>query len=255
MGLNVNDIATPSASNSWDPQVGDIVEGEVALVKLMNPKPNYNRTANEQEIRLDLDNGGVTTTVWAVINTDVGSDAGYPSRLARAIATAVRKAGCEDLEEGPGSWLKIQRIADVQPTQAGRSPAKEYVAEYRPPRKGIDMTALAPTPNVVTPPAAADPFAGLMGQPVPLPMPTVLAQHRERMGAIFGMDARTLTETTPVTLVRMCLGKGLDDNGVAQVLTVAYGVDTAQVAEWLAEARATQAQAAPVDPLAALLGG
>lgn len=279
MGVSIKDIAAPSSGDSWSPQPGDTVVGDVTFVRMMAPKRNTFNNQMEQEIRIDLlTDAGSTVTIWAVTNTDTEGD-GYPSRLARAIATGVRNGGADEIEVG--GRLACGRIADVPPSQPGRQPAKDYVAEYRPPSTGVTMTGLLgasePTPPPTAPPVQmaggllgtsvapvqANPFAGLMGEPVaPTPpvgliQPKVQPQHLNSLAAAFGATPDAVAEWPPVQMARAMMAKGLDGPTILQMLTHAYGMDGGHAAEWLAEAEQTTPQPAPppANPLANLLGG
>jgi hypothetical protein len=289
MGVSIKDIAAPSSGDSWDPQVGDTVVGDITFVKMMAPKLNFNKDKLEQEIRIDLlEDNGHTTTIWAVTNTDTEGD-GYPSRLARAIATGVRNGGADELEVG--GRLAVGRIQDVPPSQPGRHPAKEYVAEYRPPSNGVSLNLLggpqdSPTqppvqvagapmmpppgtlqsqPAFITPQPAAvpNPFAGLMGEPMPaqptgLVHPQIQPQHMERASAIFGLTPSALAGVTPAGMAQLVKDKGVSAEDAFTVLAGLYGPGLDGV---LTEAiSSTYHPPAPppapaANPLAGLLGG
>lgn len=262
-GVSIKDIAAPSAGDSWNPQPGDTVAGDITLAKIMAPRQNTFTKLMEQELRVDLlTDSGETVTVWAVVNTDVDGD-GYPSRLARTIASAVRTAGADDLEVG--GRLGLGRVADVAPTQAGRSPAKDYVGEYQPPAKGVGLGLLGgsePTPPPVAPPVmaagtaqpvpAVNPFAGLMGQPVAPSVPKVRPEHANSLAAAFGATVDAVMEWPPSQMARAMVARGLGGPDILQMLSVAYGVDEAAASDWLMEAEQTTPPAA--NPLAGLLG-
>lgn len=144
--IKIDDIAPPTSGNAWKPEIGDVARGEITYLAVQAPRPSYDKKKMEQELRIDLVEGEETVTVWATINNDVEGD-GYPKRDARAIAAAVRAAGAAELEVG--GYLAIQRVEDV-PTSF--QPAKDYVAEYRPPKPG--GVAVASLIGDTPPPAA-----------------------------------------------------------------------------------------------------
>jgi hypothetical protein len=144
--IRIDDIAPPSSGNAWKPEIGDIAKGEITYLAKQSPRPSYDKNKMEQEVRLDLIDSDTTITVYITINNDVEGD-GYPKRDARAVAAAVRAAGCTDLEMG--GYLAIQRVEDVPTTF---QPARDYVAEYRAPKaKPVSVPVGALTGSVEAP--------------------------------------------------------------------------------------------------------
>jgi hypothetical protein len=132
MALSLKGAVAPRSISRWDPEVGERVAGVITYVVEQAPRPGYDQSKLEIEVRIDLvDSNGEPVTVWALKNNDVEGD-GYPSRLFRAIYDALEEANCDMLLE-EGGRLAIQRIEDIPPTQRGRKPAKAYSAAYRPP--------------------------------------------------------------------------------------------------------------------------
>jgi len=161
MAVSVKDIAAPTSHNAWQPEVGESIKGVVTFAKIMAPKPNFDGDKLEKELRIDLvDDEGEQATIWAVVDTDVEGD-GYPSRLARAIATAVSADGADGLEEG--GTLAVVRVEDIPPAKKGRHPAKNFEAAYSRPTAKLKL-ALAPEGDddgeeEALPPAAKRPSA------------------------------------------------------------------------------------------------
>lgn len=150
--FNVNDLAPemPAGAPAWKATaVGDAVSGVVTYIGKLPPRPSYDGTKQEQSVRIDLDTADGEVSVYVVVNNDVEGD-GYPKRNARAVAAAVRAAGCTDLEVG--GKLAIQRVEDV-PTKAGK--ANDFAAVYKPP------AALVPVSDLADEPAPAAPSANL----------------------------------------------------------------------------------------------
>jgi hypothetical protein len=145
--FSVDEIAPPSGGNAWDLQVGEAVSGTVTYVGKMPPRPSYDGKKREQSVRIDLDTGDGTTSVFVVINADVDG-VPYPKRDARAVAAAVRAAGCTDLEVG--GRLAIQRVEDVD-TKVGK--ARDYSAVYKPPAAASPLAATVADEPPVTAPA------------------------------------------------------------------------------------------------------
>lgn len=152
--FSVDELAPPSAGNAWDLKVGEAVSGTVTFVGKMPPRPSYDGKKREQSVRIDLDTGEGTTSVYVVVNADVDGDP-YPKRDARAVAAAVRAAGCTDLEVG--GRLAIQRVEDVT-TKAGQ--ARDYSAVYKPPAARVAVADLADEP---APAAPAPNLAAMLG--------------------------------------------------------------------------------------------
>ena len=144
MGIPLDKIAAPSAHVAWDPDVGDTISGVITFAKIMTPKANFDGNALEQELRVDVvDEDGEQQTIWAVVNTDIEGD-GYPSRLARAISSAVADDGASELEEG--GKLAGVRVEDIPPAKKGRSPAHDFDFAYNKPSAKVKL-ALAAEPE------------------------------------------------------------------------------------------------------------
>lgn len=133
-GIDVTDIAPPSG-DAWKPEIGDLAKG-VIIYAGTSVRKSYDGTKDEESLRVDLEtDGGDTVTVWSTTNTDV-EGGGWAKRDAKAIAAAVRAAGCTRLEIG--GTLAIKRVDDA-PTDRGA--AKAYNAEYKPPAATVDTGA------------------------------------------------------------------------------------------------------------------
>lgn len=142
-GIDVTDIAPPSG-DAWKPEVGDIAKG-VIMYAGTSTRKSYDQTRDEESLRIDLETDtGDTVTVYATTNTDVIAG-GWAKRDAKAIAAAVRAAGCTRLEIG--GTLAIKRIEDV-PTDRGA--AKAYNAEYKAPAATADTGAGDDSSGAVT---------------------------------------------------------------------------------------------------------
>lgn len=160
MTMNSYDIAdiAPESGQAWKPEIGDTVRGTIVWVG-DSVRPNFDKTGDERSLRVDLDTGDRVVSVYAVTCNDMtidektGKPKGYPSRLARAIAGAVRTAGSQELVIG--ATLAVKRVEDV-PTKM--SPAKDFKAKYEPPvvaaGVAVDFDEPAPAPK----PAAVDAF-------------------------------------------------------------------------------------------------
>lgn len=156
MGYDIDNIAPPGSGNSWKPEVGDKLAGTITYIGDLTG-PNYDQTATERKLRIDIAVDGDEENVWSiwpVIDTDINGD-GYPKADAKAIAAAARAAGAKTLEVG--GTLAIKRVEDEE-TKRGR--AKRWVAEYRPPAAdaglleglaGETSTAPAPAPAPAAP--------------------------------------------------------------------------------------------------------
>lgn len=127
MSYDVDKIAPPGSGASWKPEVGDQIVGTITYVGDLTG-PNYDRTATERKLRIDLDIGdGEVQSIWPVIDTNINGD-GYPKADAKAIAAAVRAADVRAIEVG--GRLAMKRLPD-EPTDRG--PAKRWHAEYEAP--------------------------------------------------------------------------------------------------------------------------
>lgn len=135
MGYDIDNIAPPGSGGSWKPEVGDMIVGEITYIGDLTGD-NYDRTAIERKLRIDLDVEGETVSIWPVINTDIHGD-GYPKADAKAIAAAARKAGASSLEVG--GRLALKRIEDEE---TKRGMAKRWHAEYEMPPKGQEAPSV-----------------------------------------------------------------------------------------------------------------
>lgn len=147
-GIDINDIAPPSG-NAWKPEVGDKVVGIITYAG-EQIRDSYDKKRREKSLRIDLDVSGGTgdtepVSVYVTTNTDVDGGNGYAKRDAKAIAAAVRAAGCKRLEIG--ATLAMKRVDDV-PTDMGA--AKAFVAEYKPPAVAPPEPAAAGDGGAVT---------------------------------------------------------------------------------------------------------
>lgn len=130
--------------------VGSTLAGEVLSVgdpyeREKLGKPNETETTVVMEIR---DDQGVGHALYVT-----------KFALKSAIADAVRAATGGPGAPAVGGRLGIQRTADKPPTQAGRSPQHQFVAQYVAPvasaaTNDIFATAASPAPAAVTQPAA-----------------------------------------------------------------------------------------------------
>lgn len=142
---DIGEIA-PESGQAWKPEIGDEVDGTIVWIG-DNVRPNFDKTADERSLRIDLETSTGIVSVYAVTCNDIaidektGKPKGYPSRLARAIAAAVRASGSQQLVVG--ARLRAKRIDDV-PTKA--SPAKEFKAKYEPPAAGVPVDFDEPAP-------------------------------------------------------------------------------------------------------------
>jgi hypothetical protein len=137
MSINVDTIAGPDGDSFKFGSIGDIAKGIIIHAEQMRRESQFSGNVEEVlRISLETDTGD-TLIIWPVTNTNFNGD-GYATRMAKAIAAAVRAAGQRTLEIG--GTLAVQYSRDI-PTDRG-NPAKGYVAEYKPP--------------VVAPPVADD---------------------------------------------------------------------------------------------------
>jgi len=161
----------PKAGDSWKPEPGDIVEGEVLYVGT-TISDSYDRKKKELELRIDLvQPTGQKITVWATMETDIDPATGqptansYPKRDARAIAAAVQATGTGDIEVG--GYLKMQRVAD-EPTDFGE--AKTFVAQYTRPKPKPAGVQLPPANTPAPAPRPATPAPGAFQTPPAAPV-------------------------------------------------------------------------------------
>ncbi len=130
MSIDVNDIGTPTAEPFKFNRIGDTVTGTITFAGMKTRENKFN--GNDEEVLLIVlatDDGD--RSIWPVTNTNVHGD-GYATRMARAIADAVRASGARRLEEG--GRLVVRYSNDI-PTDKGH-PAKEYEATYTAPEPG-----------------------------------------------------------------------------------------------------------------------
>ena len=163
---DIGEIA-PESGTAWKPEVGDGIRGTIVWIG-DSIRDNFDKTAQERSLRIDLDTGTGTMSVYPVICNDIaidpatGKPKGYPNRLAKAVAAAVRAAGATQL--AVGGTLAVKRVEDA-PTKA--SPAKDFRAKYEPPVAGVSVdfddtpapTVSSPHPGNATPASTeADPW-------------------------------------------------------------------------------------------------
>lgn len=135
MSIDVNTIGSPSADAFRFNTIGDTVTGTIVYAGTRQRENRFNgNDENILHIVLATDDGD--RSIYPVIDTNVGGD-GYPSRMARAIADAVRAAGETRLAEG--GRLVVRYNEDI-PTDKG-NPAKGFVAQYKPPAPDVDDPA------------------------------------------------------------------------------------------------------------------
>lgn len=125
MKLDIENIA-PDSGESWKPEIGETVKGTVTHVS-QSPSPSFDKSKTELTLRVDLDTLDGPVTIWATASTDI-DNGGYSKRDARAIAAAVREAGCTTIETG--GTLGMRRTEDI-PTDMGA--ARGFQAQYKPP--------------------------------------------------------------------------------------------------------------------------
>lgn len=128
MSISIDDIAGPDGDSFKFATPGDTAKGIIIHAEQMRRESQFTGKT-EEVLRISLEEeSGDTILIWPVTNTDVNGE-GYATRMAKAVAAAVRAAGQRTLEVG--GTLAVQYTKD-QPSDKG-NPAKIYVAEYKPP--------------------------------------------------------------------------------------------------------------------------
>lgn len=128
MSISIDDIAGPDGDSFKFTDLGDTAKGTILHAEQSRRESQFTgKTEEVLRISLEADDGS-TLIIWPVTNTDVHGD-GYATRMAKAIAAAVRAAGQRTLEIG--GTLAVKYVKD-QPSEKG-NPAKIYAAEYKPP--------------------------------------------------------------------------------------------------------------------------
>lgn len=128
MSISVDTIAGPDGASFKFETVGDTVKGIIVHAEEMVRENQFNRQ-DEKVIRISLEqDDGAIAIIWPVTDTNVETG-GYASRMAKAIAAAVRSAGETRLENGGTLAVKFDREI---PTDKG-NPAKGFVAQYKAP--------------------------------------------------------------------------------------------------------------------------
>ncbi len=166
--FKISDEVTPSSHNAWKPEQWESITGEVTFVGT-SIGDNFEKTAKVRQLRVDiLQPSGVPATIWAVVCSDINDpEEAYADRLARAIAKAVEDAVPGGDMSYPGSHLTVQRLGDIPPSKPGYNPAKDFVATFQPPTKGVELGQLAAQYQTPAPPAPPAPVA----QQAPMPAP------------------------------------------------------------------------------------
>jgi hypothetical protein len=128
MSISIDDIAGPDGDSFKFESAGDTAKGVILHAEQTRRESQFTGKT-EEVLRISLETGGGDTVIiWPVTNTDVNGD-GYATRMAKAVAAAVRASGQRTLEVG--GTLAVQYVRD-QPSEKG-NPAKIYAAEYQPP--------------------------------------------------------------------------------------------------------------------------
>ncbi len=131
--INVNDVAAPDGESFKFNEVGDTAKGVISHVEQIERTNSFNQLTEKVLVISMEDDAGDTLKIWPVTNTNVNGD-GYASRMARAVAAAVRAAGTDQLEIGGTLAVKY---SESIPTDKG-NPAKGFVAQYKPPAATAD---------------------------------------------------------------------------------------------------------------------
>lgn len=186
------DRIAPRAGNRWDPEIGDVISGEVGFVGT-SIKDDFDRKGKEMSLRIDfIQPDGEIITWYCTMQTSVDPDTGepkkdsYPKRDARAVADAVQKAGFTDIETG--GRLAVKRLPDT-PTDRG-APAKNWVAEYEGPKPGATKVGM-PIPEPESAPLIAQ---TIVQAPGPFDQPTAQPttnDPREQEAALVALSAAT----------------------------------------------------------------
>ena len=128
MSISIDDIAGPDGESFKFNEVGDTAKGVIVHAEETTRESQYSGK-DEKVLRISLEqDDGEITIIWPVTNTDVNGG-GYASRMAKAIAAAVRAADRKTLENG--GTLAV-RFDGEKPSDKG-NPAKLFVAQYKPP--------------------------------------------------------------------------------------------------------------------------
>lgn len=135
--IDIGDIAGPDGDSMSFKEVGDTAKGIITHLDQSNRVSQFSGNT-ETVLRITLEQGdGSNVIIWPVTNTNVDGD-GYPTRMARAIVAAVRKAEANTLSVG--GELAVQFASEI-PTDKG-NPAKEFVAAYKAPAASVDANDL-----------------------------------------------------------------------------------------------------------------
>ena len=127
--ITADELAGPDGESFRFENIGDTAKGKVVHAD-KRVRTNKFTQKDEEVVRVTLvDGSGDNIVLWVVTNNDVKAN-GYPSRMARAISASLRAAESGTLTTG--GTLAVQYTADI-PTDMG-NPAKEYVAQFQPPR-------------------------------------------------------------------------------------------------------------------------
>ncbi len=146
--IDIGDIAGPDGDSFKFDTIGDTAKGVITHLDQSNRISQFSGNT-ETVLRITLEHAdGSNVIIWPVTNTNVDGD-GYPTRMARAIVAAVRKAEANTLSVG--GELAVQFASEI-PTDKG-NPAKEFVAAYKPPAAGVNADDLL---GGQEPPAAAE---------------------------------------------------------------------------------------------------
>lgn len=233
----LDEIGAPNSGKGWRGEFpGDVLSGEITYAGIFNGL-DFDQKVTQRKLRVDIitDGSGERRSLYAVLVSDITKpDEAYSDRMAKAIRGAGDAAGSKSLEAG--GRLVIQRQADIPPTQPGRNPAYDYVAQYTPPAPkapALDFQSIAaqgqqPAPNNVVqfPPQgmAAHPAQGQApalpyqapAQPfqAPAPAPQVAPQaapvtqmNQTQLAAYLGVPETVLSVLTPEQLQAMIAQK------------------------------------------------
>jgi len=126
--ISIDTIAGPDGDSFKFDAIGDTVKGRILHLEELERENRFNgKTEKVLRISLELDDGE-TAIIWPVTSTDVNGN-GYASRMAKAIAAAIRAAGETDLATG---GILAVKFSGEQPTDKG-NPAKLFQAQYKAP--------------------------------------------------------------------------------------------------------------------------
>lgn len=126
-GVPVDEIGAPSAEAFKFTEIGDTCKGVVTYAGKMVRENSFNGL-DEETLLITLLTSDGERAIYPVTNTNVNGD-GYASRMAKAIAAAIRKADSRTLEVGGTLAVKF---SEEHPTTKG-NPAKGFQAQYKPP--------------------------------------------------------------------------------------------------------------------------